>query len=100
MRVLLLGTSSDAGKTVCSAMICRHLSLHGMDPVPFKASNLSLNSYATKDGGEIGMGQTFQSWACGLEPETDMNPVLLKPSGGGRIQLIVGGKHRISEPVA
>ena len=92
MRILLLGTSSDAGKTVCSAMICRRLSLSGCDPVPFKASNLSLNSYATKDGGEIGMGQTFQAWACGLEPETDMNPVLLKPSGGGRIQLIVGGK--------
>lgn len=92
MRVLVLGTSSDAGKTVTCAMICRYLARKGLDPVPFKASNLSLNSYATRDGGEIGMGQTFQAWCCGLEPETDMNPVLLKPSGDGRIQLIVGGR--------
>lgn len=92
MRILVLGTSSDAGKTVTSAMICRYLARKGLDPVPFKASNLSLNSYATKDGGEIGMGQTFQAWCCGIEPETDMNPVLMKPSGNGRIQLIVGGK--------
>lgn len=91
-RVLLLGTSSDAGKTVVGAMICRYLAREGLDPVPFKAFNLSLNSYATKDGGEIGMGQTFQAWACGLEPETDMNPVLYKPSGGGVTQMIVGGR--------
>lgn len=92
MRALVLGTSSDVGKTVTCAMICRYLARKGLDPVPFKASNLSLNSYATRDGGEIGMGQTFQAWCCGLEPETDMNPVLLKPSGDGRIQLIVGGR--------
>ncbi len=92
MRLLLLGTSSDAGKTVCSAMICRHLSKNGVDVVPFKAFNLSLNSFATKDGGEIGMGQTFQAWACGLEPETDMNPVLMKPSGNGTMQMVVGGR--------
>ena len=92
MRVLLLGTSSDAGKTVIGAMVCRHMAREGLDPAPFKAFNLSLNSYATKDGGEIGMGQTFQAWACGLEPETDMNPVLYKPSGGGRMQMIVGGR--------
>ena len=92
MRALVVGTSSDAGKTVTCAMICRYLARKGLDPVPFKASNLSLNSYATRDGGEIGMGQTFQAWCCDLEPETDMNPVLLKPSGDGRIQLIVGGR--------
>lgn len=92
MRILVLGTSSDAGKTVTNAMICRYLAERGLDPVPFKASNLSLNSYATRDGGEIGMGQTFQAWCCGIEPETDINPVLMKPSGNGRIQLVVGGK--------
>lgn len=91
-RILVLGTSSDAGKTVCCAMICRYLARKGLDPVPFKAFNLSLNSYATKDGGEIGIGQAFQAWACGIEPETDMNPVLLKPSGNGRIQAVVSGK--------
>ncbi|MBR6037391.1 MAG: cobyric acid synthase [Candidatus Methanomethylophilaceae archaeon] len=92
MRVLVLGTSSAAGKTTLCAMLCRHYAREGMDPVPFKASNLSLNSYATKDGGEIGMGQAFQAWSAGLEPETDMNPVLLKPSGNGIIQAVVNGR--------
>ena len=92
MRVLVLGTSSGAGKTTVCAMICRHLMREGLDPVPFKALNLSLNSYATGDGGEIGIGQAFQAWSCGLEPETDMNPVLLKPSGGGVIQMVLRGK--------
>lgn len=92
MRVLVLGTSSGAGKTTVCAMICRHLMREGLDPVPFKALNLSLNSYATRDGGEIGIGQAFQAWSCGLEPETDMNPILLKPSGGGVIQMVLRGK--------
>ncbi len=92
MRLLVLGTSSDAGKTVCTAMICRRLMRDGLDPVPFKAFNLSLNSYATKDGGEIGMGQTFQAWSCGLEPVTDMNPVLAKPMGKGRFQVVIDGQ--------
>ena len=92
MRVLVLGTSSGAGKTTVCAMICRHLMREGLDPVPFKALNLSLNSYATRDGGEIGIGQAFQTWSCGLEPETDMNPILLKPSGGGVIQMVLRGK--------
>lgn len=92
MRILVLGTSSDAGKTVTCAMLCRYLAKKGMDPAPFKASNLSLNSYATVDGGEIGIGQAFQAWACGIEPESDMNPVLLKPSGDGRLQAVLGGR--------
>lgn len=90
--ILVLGTSSGAGKTTFCAMLCRHLSRMGMDPVPFKGLNLSLNSYATRDGGEIGIGQAFQAWSAGLEPETDMNPVLLKPSGNGVIQMVLNGK--------
>ena len=92
MRILVLGTSSSAGKTMVCAMLCRYFARKGLSPAPFKASNLSLNSYATKDGGEIGMGQAFQAWSAGLEPETDMNPVLLKPSGNGTIQAVVNGK--------
>jgi len=92
MSILFLGTSSGAGKTTVCAMVCRYLSRSGVDVAPFKGSNLSLNSIATKDGGEIGMGQAFQAWAAGIEPETDMNPVLLKPSGKGVMQLVLNGK--------
>jgi len=92
LKVLLLGTSSGAGKTTVSAMLCRYFSRNGVKTVPFKGSNLSLNSYATADGGEIGMGQAFQSWACGVEPCTDMNPLLLKPCGDGVIQVVVDGQ--------
>lgn len=92
MRLLFLGTSSGAGKTTVCAAACRLFARMGLDPVPFKALNLSLNSYATEDGGEIGMGQAFQAWSAGLEPETDMNPVLLKPSGGGVTQMVLRGK--------
>ncbi|MBR2254371.1 MAG: cobyric acid synthase [Candidatus Methanomethylophilaceae archaeon] len=90
--VLVLGTSSGAGKTTLCAVLCRALARKGMSVAPFKASNLSLNSYACQDGGEIGMGQAFQAWACGMEPESDMNPVLLKPAGNGVIQLVRGGR--------
>ena len=92
MSILFFGTSSGAGKTTVCAMVCRYLSRNGVDVAPFKGSNLSLNSIATKDGGEIGMGQAFQAWAAGIEPETDMNPVLLKPSGKGVIQLVLNGR--------
>lgn len=90
MRVLFLGTSSGAGKTTVSAMYCRYLSLKGIRVAPFKASNLSLNSYATPEGGEIGIGQAFQALASGIPPANDMNPILLKPAGG-RIQLVLNG---------
>ncbi len=92
MRILFLGTSSGAGKTTLAAMYCRYLKKKGLDVVPFKASNLSLNSYVTKNSKEIGMGQAFQAWASDVEPNEDMNPVLLKPSGNGTIQLIVRGE--------
>lgn len=90
--VLFLGTSSGAGKTTLAAVFCRYLVREGYRVAPFKASNLSLNSYVTEDGKEIGMGQALQSWACGIEPEADMNPVLLKPAGGGRMQVVLGGE--------
>ena len=92
MSLLMLGTSSGAGKTTVCAMVCRYLNREGIDVAPFKGSNLSLNSIACKDGGEIGIGQGFQAWAAGIEPETDMNPVLLKPSGKGVMQMVLNGK--------
>ncbi|MCQ2070072.1 MAG: cobyric acid synthase [archaeon] len=90
--VLFLGTASGAGKTTLAALYCRYLRKKGVDVVPYKTSNLSLNSYVTEDGKEIGMGQAFQAWASGIEPTGDMNPVLLKPSGNGRMQIVVRGE--------
>ena len=90
--LLFLGTSSGAGKTTLDAAFCRYLVRKGMKVAPYKASNLSLNSYVTLGGEEIGMGQAFQAWACGIEPTGDMNPVLLKPAGSGRMQIILRGK--------
>jgi adenosylcobyric acid synthase len=89
---MFLGTSSNAGKTLLSAIFCRYLTDKGVDTVPFKGSNLSLNSVATRDGKEIGIGQAFQAMACLKEPAGDMNPVLLKPSGKGVVQVITNGK--------
>ena len=73
MSILFLGTSSGAGKTTVCAMMCRYLKRSGIDVAPFKGSNLSLNSIATKDGGEIGIGQAFQAWAAGIEPDPSHN---------------------------
>ena len=90
--VLFLGTASGAGKTTLDAVFCRYLVRKGIKAVPFKASNLSLNSFVTIDGKEIGMGQALQSWACGVEPSAHMNPVLLKPADGHRLQVILRGE--------
>ena len=92
MKLMFLGTSSNAGKTLLNAIFCRYLSDRGIDTVPFKGSNLSLNSVATRDGKEIGIGQAFQAMACMKEPTGDMNPILLKPSGKGVVQVITNGK--------
>lgn len=105
MALMVWGTSSNSGKTVLCSIICRYLRRRGTDVVPFKGSNLSLNSYVTESGAEIGMGQALQAWACGLEPIPEMNPILLKPKGDGRIQYIVDGvvsdgKHARSELLA
>lgn len=90
MKVIFLGTASGAGKTTVAAMYCRHLSNNGVSVSPFKGSNLSLRSYKLSDG-EIGIGQAFQALASGTEPETDMNPILLKPMGNGRIRFYLNG---------
>jgi adenosylcobyric acid synthase len=92
MKVIFLGTSSGAGKTTVTALYCRYLKREGVSVSPFKASNLALNSFVTKDGDEIGAGQAFQAWVSGIEPSSEMNPVLLKPCGNGKMQLIVNGK--------
>ncbi len=90
--LLVCGTHSDAGKSVVAAGICRWLHRQGISVAPFKAQNMSLNSVVTLDGGEVGRAQAVQAAAAGLEPETAMNPVLIKPSGERHSQVIVMGK--------
>jgi adenosylcobyric acid synthase len=90
--LLVAGTTSDAGKSVVTAGICRWLARQGVRVAPFKAQNMSLNSFVTVDGAEIGRAQATQAAACGIEPTADMNPVLLKPGSDRRSQVVVLGR--------
>ena len=76
--IMFVGTCSDAGKSIINTAFCRIFKQDGYHPAPFKAQNMSLNSYSTPDGLEIGRAQAVQAEACGITPESDMNPVLLK----------------------
>src|SRR5881398_994965 len=88
---MVCGTSSDAGKSHIVTGLCRLLSREGVKVAPFKAQNMALNSYVTPSGHEIGRAQGVQALAAGVEPEVDMNPILLKPSSDRTSQVIVGG---------
>jgi adenosylcobyric acid synthase len=90
--ILITGTASDAGKSVVVAALCRHLKRQGVSVAPFKAQNMSLNSTVTPNGHEIGRAQAMQAAACGIEPEAAMNPVLIKPSGDRKSQVLVNGR--------
>ena len=86
------GTSSHAGKSWMTTAICRHLKQQGFSVAPFKAQNMSNNSFPCAGGGEIGRAQVAQAEACGLAPEPDMNPILLKPTSDQGSQVILNGK--------
>ncbi|MBN2110714.1 MAG: cobyric acid synthase [Methanosarcinaceae archaeon] len=90
-KLLVLGTASDVGKSIMVTGLCRILS-RKFRVAPFKAQNMSLNSWITKDGKEIGIAQAIQAKAAGVEPTADMNPVLLKPKGDRTSQVIVLGE--------
>ena len=86
------GTSSNAGKSWMVTAMCASLRRRGLAVAPFKAQNMSNNSFPCRDGGEIGRAQVAQAQACGLEPESAMNPILLKPNGDGTSQVVVRGQ--------
>ncbi|HLM03993.1 MAG TPA: cobyric acid synthase [Blastococcus sp.] len=90
--LLVAGTTSDAGKSVVTAGICRWLVRQGISVAPFKAQNMSNNSMVTADGAEIGRAQVMQAAAARVEPEAAMNPVLLKPGGSGSSQVVLLGR--------
>ncbi len=90
--LLVAGTTSDAGKSVLTAGLCRWLARRGVRVAPFKAQNMSLNSTVTADGGEIGRAQAMQAAAARVEPEAAMNPVLLKPGGERHSHVVVLGR--------
>ena len=92
LTLMVQGTTSDAGKSTLVAALCRVLKRRNVLVVPFKPQNMALNSAVTIDGGEIGRAQAVQAQACGLEPHTDMNPVLLKPNSDMGAQVIIQGK--------
>ncbi len=89
---MVQGTTSDAGKSVLVAGLCRVLSRQGKKVCPFKPQNMALNSGVTSDGGEIGRAQVVQALACGIEPTVHMNPVLLKPNSDTGAQVILQGR--------
>ena len=102
--LMIQGTSSNAGKSVLTAAFCRILLQDGIRVAPFKSQNMSLNSFIARDGGEMGRAQVVQAQACRLEPESRMNPILLKPCSDTGCQVLVRGKPvgnmRVAEYVA
>ena len=90
--LLVAATTSDAGKSVVTAGLCRWLARQGVKVAPFKAQNMSNNSVVARDGAEIGRAQAVQAWAAGVEPEAAMNPVLLKPGSDRSSQVVLMGR--------
>ncbi|NEO35253.1 MAG: cobyric acid synthase CobQ [Moorea sp. SIOASIH] len=90
--IMVVGTTSHAGKSLITTALCRLLSRQGWRVCPFKGQNMALNAYVTPNGGEIGHAQAVQAWAAGVIPCVEMNPILLKPQGDMTSQVILMGK--------
>lgn len=90
--LMIMGTSSSAGKSLLTAGFCRAMARRFVRVAPFKAQNMSNNASVCEDGGEIGRSQALQALAAGVKPHTDMNPILLKPEGDSRSQVIINGR--------
>lgn len=91
-KIMVQGTGSSVGKSILVAALCRIFLQDGYKVCPYKSQNMSLNSYITLDGKEMGRAQVLQAYAAGLEPESFMNPILLKPTSDRKCQVIVNGK--------
>lgn len=90
--IMVVGTTSHAGKSFLTAALCRIFSRQGWHVTPFKGQNMALNAYVTATGGEIGFAQAVQAWAARTVPRVEMNPILLKPQGNMTSQVIVQGQ--------
>jgi adenosylcobyric acid synthase len=90
--MMIVGTTSHAGKSMLTAALCRILSRRGWRVAPFKGQNMANNAYVTASGGEIGHAQAVQAWAAGVAPRIEMNPILLKPQGDMTSQVVLKGR--------
>ncbi len=90
--IMVVGTTSHAGKSLLCTAICRMLARRRFRVAPFKGQNMALNAYVTASGGEIGHAQAVQAWAAGTDPLVEMNPILLKPQGDMTSQVILKGR--------
>ncbi|NEP11050.1 MAG: cobyric acid synthase CobQ [Symploca sp. SIO2C1] len=90
--IMVVGTTSHAGKSLITTALCRVLLRHGWGVSPFKGQNMALNAYVTQEGKEIGYAQAVQAWAAGSRPCVEMNPILLKPQGDMTSQVVLMGR--------
>ncbi|MDO4690766.1 MAG: cobyric acid synthase [Fusobacterium sp.] len=94
-NIMIMGTSSGAGKSTFAAALCRIFYKDGFKVMPFKSQNMALNSFFTKDGKEMGVGQAIQAEAANLEASVKMNPILLKPTKDKKIQIFIKGEKKL-----